>query len=57
MCTELGTIPYMAPEMWEEDPYTAKADIWSLGVTFYQLATFNLPVSGKYLCEHLAMMG
>ena len=47
---------YMAPEMCEEDDYTAKADIWSLGVTFYQLTTFNLPVSVKF-CEHLAMMG
>ena len=35
----------MAPEMCEEDDYTAKADIWSLGVTFYQMATFKLPVS------------
>ena len=43
--TRQGTVAYMAPEMCEEDDYTAKADIWSLGVTFYQLATFKLPVS------------
>ena len=54
--TQQGTVAYMAPEMCEEDDYTAKADIWSLGVTFYQLATFKLPVSVKF-CEYLAMMG
>lgn len=46
--TQQGTVAYMAPEMCEEDHYTAKADIWSLGVTLYQLATFKLPVS---LCQ------
>lgn len=32
-----GTLMYMSPEMLLKGPYTAKTDIWSLGVCFYEL--------------------
>lgn len=39
-----GSKPYMSPELIQLNAYDPfKADIWSLGVTFYQLATGHLP--------------
>ncbi|MGA2327072.1 MAG: protein kinase [Bryobacteraceae bacterium] len=37
-----GTYPYMAPEAWHGRS-TFQSDIWSLGVTFYEVATGRLP--------------
>ena len=37
-----GTQLYAAPEIWENRPYTAKVDIWSLGVITFQYA-YGLP--------------
>lgn len=43
-----GSIPYMPPELLQMQPYDPfKADVWSLGVTFYQLATGHLPWNYK----------
>mmetsp|Transcript_4904 Transcript_4904/g.4792 ORF Transcript_4904/g.4792 Transcript_4904/m.4792 type:complete len:414 (+) Transcript_4904:315-1556(+) len=44
----LGTPLYMAPEMfrWKEG-YDAKADIWSLGVVFYEILTGEAPFNAK----------
>ena len=39
-----GTMIYMPPEMIKKKPYDPyKADIWSLGVTLYQIACGKLP--------------
>lgn len=39
-----GCIPYMAPERIEFDsPYDIRADVWSLGMTLYELATGRSP--------------
>ena len=35
--TNAGTLRYMAPEVRNFQPYTAKADIWSLGVIALEL--------------------
>ena len=42
--TVIGTLNYMAPEVINEEiPYTQSADIWSLGITAYELALGNSP--------------
>ncbi len=33
----------MAPEILEIKPYTAKVDIWSIGVIFFELLTLTHP--------------
>jgi len=38
-----GTAAYMAPEVWGGLGYSYSADWWSLGVTFYELMTGQLP--------------
>ena len=37
----------MAPEIISEGNYSFEADIWSLGITFYELMTFSKPFSGN----------
>jgi len=38
-----GTCAYMAPEAWENKNNTIQMDIYSMGIVFYQLITFNYP--------------
>lgn len=47
--THVGTQVYMAPERITPDAegYTAKSDVWSLGVSLYELATGDCPYQRK----------
>lgn len=38
-----GTYGYMAPEAWENKNNKIQMDIYSMGIVFYQLITFNYP--------------
>ena len=49
----VGTPVYMAPEVWARD-YGKECDIWSLGVTLYQLLTGEFPFTGRDM-EELGM--
>lgn len=44
--TQTGTPYYISPEIWRDEPYDCKCDIWSLGCVVYELATLNPPFRG-----------
>ena len=37
----VGTILYSCPEIVQSQPYTNKADIWSLGCIIYEIMTLS----------------
>ncbi|KAF9762362.1 Serine/threonine-protein kinase 36 [Nosema granulosis] len=43
----IGTPFYMAPEIIQKKKYNNTVDVWSLGVTLYELATLNRPFKGE----------
>ena len=44
---KLGTKLYMAPEIFEDEPYDKKVDTWALGVLTYIMLTSAYPFTGK----------
>lgn len=42
--TNLGTAPYMAPELYQEDEgtYSSKVDVWALNTCLYKMLTKSL---------------
>jgi NIMA (never in mitosis gene a)-related kinase len=49
--TILGTPLYMSPEILEHRKYNEKSDIWSLGCSIYELASFKTPFEGSNINE------
>jgi len=45
--TLIGTISYMAPEMFHGEHATERSDIWSFGVLLYELMAYQQPFSGQ----------
>ena len=41
--TQTGTPYYASPEVWNDKPYDAKSDIWSLGCVIYEMASLRPP--------------
>ena len=41
--TTLGTITTMAPEVMKKEAYGLKADIWSIGIIFFQMIFGKVP--------------
>lgn len=41
--TQTGTLYYASPEVWRDQPYDAKSDIWSLGCVLYEMITLRPP--------------
>lgn len=45
--TQTGTPYYASPEVWRDEPYDKKSDIWSLGCLIYEVCALRPPFSGK----------
>ncbi|CAD8128037.1 unnamed protein product [Paramecium sonneborni] len=45
--TKVGTPAYAAPQLFLESAFSSKADVYSLGVIFYQLIYGQLPIEAK----------
>ena len=41
--TQTGTPYYASPEVWKDQPYDNKSDIWSLGCVTYEMITLHPP--------------
>jgi NIMA (never in mitosis gene a)-related kinase len=41
--TQTGTPYYASPEVWRDQPYDHKSDIWSLGCVLYEAVTLKPP--------------
>ncbi len=48
-----GTPSYMSPEQIRKQPLDARADIYSLGCTYYELLTGRLPIRGSTITDLL----
>ena len=49
--TQTGTPYYASPEVWRDEPYSYKSDLWSIGCVIYELCSLRPPFKGKNLDE------
>ena len=49
--TWLGSPIYTSPEILKERPYSAKCDVWSLGIMLYQMLYYKYPFKVETLKE------
>ena len=54
--TCVGTIKYMAPEVYLHKPYTTSCDIWALGIIFYEMAMLSYPFTNAVSFNQLQLL-
>jgi NIMA (never in mitosis gene a)-related kinase len=47
--TQTGTPYYASPEIWKDEHYNQKSDIWSLGCLIYEILTYYTPFRAKVI--------
>lgn len=52
--SQAGTPYYTSPEIWREEPYSYKSDVWSLGCLLYELCCLKQPFRTNYGMRDLA---
>lgn len=50
-CAQIGTPPYMSPEMWLGRPYSLSSDVWALGCVALETAILRPAFSGDSEAE------
>jgi len=45
--TQTGTPYYASPEVWRDEPYDVKSDVWSLGCVIYEMVTLKPPFQAE----------
>ena len=51
LLTQTGTPYYASPEVWNDEPYSYKSDLWSIGCVIYEICALHPPFKGKDLDE------
>ena len=51
LTTQTGTPYYASPEVWRDEPYSYKSDLWSIGCVIYEMCELKPPFNGKDLDE------
>ena len=51
LLTQTGTPYYASPEVWNDEPYSYKSVLWSIGCVIYELCSLRPPFQGKDLDE------
>ena len=46
--TQTGTPYYASPEVWRDEAYDIKSDIWSLGCIIYEICALKVIFSNNY---------
>jgi len=49
--TQTGTPYYASPEVWKDQPYDSKSDLWSVGCVVYEMITLQPPFRGSDMSE------
>eukprot|EP00615_Pteridomonas_danica_P011966 CAMPEP_0114374868 /NCGR_PEP_ID=MMETSP0101-20121206/35919_1 /TAXON_ID=38822 ORGANISM="Pteridomonas danica, Strain PT" /NCGR_SAMPLE_ID=MMETSP0101 /ASSEMBLY_ACC=CAM_ASM_000211 /LENGTH=1368 /DNA_ID=CAMNT_0001528785 /DNA_START=233 /DNA_END=4339 /DNA_ORIENTATION=- len=47
--TQIGTPYYLSPEIYEDQAYGKKSDMWSMGILLHEVASLELPFQAKNL--------
>ena len=53
--TMVGTPYNMAPELWQQKPYSTTTDLWALGCCLYELITLRCAPCGPEPCSSDAL--